>query len=73
MTRLLTAREVAEDLALVPDTILRWAQHGKLPSIVLPSGQIRFSEDDLAGWLEERRRTVRESPLTVIRGEESHV
>ena len=59
--RLLTAREVSEDLGLCAETILAWAREGKVPSFRLPSGQIRFSEDDLQDWLEGRRRGVQES------------
>ena len=68
MTRLLTAREAAESLGLVPETILNWARTGQLPSIVLPSGQVRISEDDLLAWLEERRRGSRPRRLTVASG-----
>lgn len=61
--RLLTAREIAGDLGLSNETILAWAREGKIPSFRLPSGQIRFSEDDLAGWLESRKRGVQQSPV----------
>jgi excisionase family DNA binding protein len=59
---LLTARMVAELLGVSPETVLRWTRRGDLPAIRLPGGAIRFREDDLRGWLEERatpRRGVR--------------
>jgi excisionase family DNA binding protein len=52
--RLLTARTVGELLEVHPETVLRWTRRGQLPAIRLPSGQIRFREDEIAEWLEER-------------------
>jgi excisionase family DNA binding protein len=57
--RLLTAREVAELLGVSAETVLRWHRAGKLPAIPLPSGAIRFREDALEAWLEQRAATVR--------------
>ena len=67
--RLLTAREVAEDLALTPETVLSWVRTGKLPAFRLPSGQIRFSQDALDAWLRDRATYAQDSRLSVIRGE----
>ena len=69
MTRLLTAREVAEDLALSSETVLSWARSGKLPAFRLPSGQLRFREADLDAWLEERSTKAVGSRLTAIQEE----
>lgn len=69
MSRLLTAREVAEDLSLTSETVLAWVREGKLPAFRLPSGQIRFREPDLEAWLEERSTRVEGSPLTIHRRE----
>ena len=55
--RLLTAREVGELVGMSPETILRWTRKGQLPAIRLPSGAIRFREDALEDWLEERATT----------------
>jgi excisionase family DNA binding protein len=66
---LLTARHVADQLGLTPETILCWVRQGKLPAFRLPSGQIRFSEEDLERWLAERSTGMEGSRLTVIRGE----
>ena len=60
--RLLTARHVAELLGVSPETVLRWTRRGELPAIRLPGGAIRYREEALDGWLEERatpRRGVR--------------
>jgi excisionase family DNA binding protein len=57
--RLLTARDVAERLGVSPETVLRWTRRGDLPAFRLPSGQIRYREDDLEAWLEERATTER--------------
>lgn len=68
--RLLTAREVAETLALTTETVLSWQRTGKLPAIRLPSGQIRFRADELDEWLAERSTRVIRQPLTIVRGEQ---
>lgn len=54
MSRLLTAREVADVLGVCTETVLRWTRAGKLPPIRLPGGAIRFREDDLDAWLSAR-------------------
>lgn len=66
--RLLTAREVAENLALTPETVLAWQRDGKLPAIRLPSGQIRFRSEELDAWLAARSTSVIGQPLTIVRG-----
>src|SRR5919108_4085363 len=53
---LLTARTVADLLGVSTETVLRWSRCGSLPSLCLPGGAIRFPQDDLDAWLEERRR-----------------
>ena len=52
--RLLTAHVVAERLGLSTETVLRWARRGDLPSIHLSNRAIRFPEDRLDEWLQER-------------------
>jgi excisionase family DNA binding protein len=62
---LLTARALAELLDVSPETVLRWSRRGEIPSIRLPGGAIRFREEDLEAWLEERatpRRGVLAAP-----------
>jgi excisionase family DNA binding protein len=54
--QLLTTREVAELLAVSPRTVLRRARAGELPAYRLGSNVLRFSADELAAWLEARRR-----------------
>jgi excisionase family DNA binding protein len=65
--RLLTARELAERLCVSAETVLRWHRRGELPGIVLPSGQIRFREDEIERWLEERA-TPQRGVLTTTPG-----
>lgn len=54
MSGLLTARHVADLLGVSAETVLRWTRRGELPAIRLPGGAIRFREDELDGWLEQR-------------------
>jgi excisionase family DNA binding protein len=59
MTRLLTARAVAELLGVCPETVLRWIRDGDLPAIRLSRGAIRIDESELEGWLMERATPAR--------------
>lgn len=54
LVRLLTDRQVAELLAVSPDTVRRWAARGELPCIRL-GRLLRFRPSDVDAWL--RRRT----------------
>jgi excisionase family DNA binding protein len=56
---LLTAREVSDLLGVSSETVLRWTRRGELPAIKLPGGAIRYRENDLDGWLEQRATPVR--------------
>lgn len=65
MSRLLTARVVADRLGVSPETVLRWTRRGELPAIKLPGGAVRFSEAEIEEWLQERatpRRGVLATP-----------
>jgi excisionase family DNA binding protein len=62
--RLLTARAVADVFDVSPETVLRWMRRGALPAIRLPGGSIRFHEDVLETWLEERATPTRSLPTT---------
>jgi excisionase family DNA binding protein len=53
VSALLTTREVAEHFRVCPDTVLRWVRAGKLRAFRLPSGAIRFREDDLDAQVAE--------------------
>jgi excisionase family DNA binding protein len=63
--RLLTAREVAERLRLCVETVLRWVKRGEFQGVVvyLPSGALRFREDRLDEWLEQRAAAPRRGVL----------
>lgn len=52
--RLLTTREVAGQIGVSVETVLRWVKHNAMPAIRLPSGQLRFRQKDLDNWLAER-------------------
>ena len=54
MTGLLTARAVAETIGVGTETVLRWTRRGDLPAVRLPGGALRYREDALDAWLEER-------------------
>ena len=52
---LMTARAVAEQLGVCTETVLRWTRAGNLPAFRLPGGALRYREDDLLRWLEDRQ------------------
>jgi excisionase family DNA binding protein len=52
--RLLTAREVAGQLGVSSETVLRWTRCGNLPGFRMPGGALRYREADLDDWLAER-------------------
>lgn len=72
MSRLSTAREVADLIGVSTETVLRWTRRGELPAIRLPSGQIRYREDVIEEWLAERATTSRgrshPTPLAAAQG-----
>ena len=56
--QLLTAREVAAELSISTETVLRWVRRGDLPAFQLPGGAIRFRRDALDAWLATRATRV---------------
>lgn len=58
---LLTARDVADRLAVSSETVLRWTRAGDMPAVRLPGGHIRFRSDELDAWLQSRQ-TGRATP-----------
>ena len=59
--RLLTARAVADQLGVSVETVLRWARRGELPSIHLSNRAIRFRQDEVDAWVEDRATPQRGS------------
>jgi excisionase family DNA binding protein len=64
MRRLLTAKEVAEFLAVKPVTVYAWAKQRKIPHVVLSIGNgperakecIRFKQRDIEEMVEKQTR-----------------
>ena len=53
-SRLLTAAELAERLALSTSTVLDWFEAGRLPGFKL-GRVVRFRESEVLAWLEAQR------------------
>ena len=53
--RLLTTREVAEFLALSPETVLRRYRAGELPGFRIATNALRFDPDEVRAWLHGTR------------------
>jgi excisionase family DNA binding protein len=71
--RLLTAVEVAEQLAVASETVLRWARDGRLPAIYLSGRAVRFRESALEAWLAEREgATPERGRVTTQAGRRPH-
>ena len=65
--RLLTTREVAELVALSPETILRRYRAGELRGVRLGPNVLRFRPEDVEAWLEgDRSSAASNQPLEVL-------
>lgn len=53
-----TTPEAARRLGVGTSTLRRWADEGKVPHTRLPSGRLRFSDDDLATAIERHERVT---------------
>jgi excisionase family DNA binding protein len=62
--RLLTTRQVAERLALSPETILRRVRAGELPAYRIASNALRFDEAAIDAYL-ERSAYARQATVSV--------
>ena len=60
-SRLLTTREAAEKLRYSTETLLRWYRRGEFEGVAapMPDGALRWWEDRLDAWIEERAATGR--------------
>lgn len=47
MQRLLRAAEAAERLQVTPKTLRSWADAGRVPYVLMPSGERRFRADEI--------------------------
>ncbi len=61
--RLLTARELAEQLGLSPGTVLDWFERGDLPGFKLGGKAVRFRSREVEAWLSTCRRGPRVEAL----------
>jgi excisionase family DNA binding protein len=53
-SKLLTARQLAESFGLHVITIYKWAARGRIPSIKLSNGALRFHPEHIQAFLSER-------------------
>jgi hypothetical protein len=53
---LIDASEAGRLLGMLPARVTRLAKRGELPCVVLPDGELRYSEEDLREWVAEFRR-----------------
>jgi excisionase family DNA binding protein len=58
--RLLTARELGEQLGFSAGTIVDWAERCEIPSFKI-GGRLRFRQSEVDPWLEERRVASRDA------------
>jgi excisionase family DNA binding protein len=52
-TRLLNARQLAEQLGVSTGALLRWTRAGQVPAVKLPSGAVRYRPEAIDAWLAE--------------------
>jgi excisionase family DNA binding protein len=51
---LLTARQVGDLLGFSPNTIVDWAEAGRIP-VFKVGGRLRFRESEVLAWIETKR------------------
>lgn len=51
--RWLTLADIADELMVSTRTVMRWAERGQLPVVVLPGGRKRVRADQFAKWLDQ--------------------
>lgn len=61
MKPIMTVEDVAELLAVHPQTIRKWARAGKLTGADTPAGY-RFTPEDLERWMDKYRHPVKQEP-----------
>lgn len=61
MTTLLIHSEAAKMLGLTTQQVVRLANRGELPRVILPNGEVRFDPADLAAFIEAHKRPAGES------------
>jgi hypothetical protein len=64
LRRLLTHYDVADILQCPARRVLRMARKQEIPCIEMPDGEVLFREEDIAKWLEERRRPAIDSEVS---------
>ena len=52
--RLVTAREIGEQLGFAAGTIVDWSEQGKIPAFKI-GGRLRFRPSEVNAWLEGQR------------------
>ena len=67
--RLLTARELADQLGVNAETVLRWSRRGELPTIKLPGGAIRYREHDIDQWLRRHETGAADRGVSATRND----
>lgn len=55
---LLTTAEAAQVLRMLPARLARLAKAGKLPTVLLPDGELRFDRGDLRIWIDQHKRPI---------------
>lgn len=66
MSALLTTRQVAERLALSPETVLRRVRAGELPAYRIASNALRFNEADIEAFLERVAVTSQATDVSTL-------
>ncbi len=54
MPRLLTVHDVAEILAIAPETVRKWARQGRLPAPLRVGSKLRFDALEIQNWVAEQ-------------------
>ncbi len=58
---LLDIHDAAELLLLSARRVRLLVKEGKIPHVALPTGEIRFVEDDLLAWIDAHKQSAKEA------------
>jgi len=54
MTKLISVKELAEQIKFSPITIYRWVKARKIPHVKMPGNDIRFDKEIIENWIQLR-------------------
>jgi excisionase family DNA binding protein len=58
MAKLITVKELSEQIAIPKSTLYKWTAESKIPHVKMPGDQVRFDPVKIDQWIKERSINV---------------